>query len=130
MSSSTLAVSFGELLVAPWVDDDLVDRYSPRSPEAEHLWLPRIGPTTYLLGVRLALAAEAAALEGAGYTVVDVATLATALGVGQTLAANSPMMRSFDRLRVFGLARTAKDGWTFEIRTLWPRPRPAKGRRS
>lgn len=129
MTTTIVAVTRDELLVAPWVDGDLDGGFAPRSPEAEHLWLPRIGPTTYLLGCRLVLATQTAALSGVAQTVVDVAALATALGVGHVLTPNSTMMRSLDRLVIFGLARVAADGWTYEIRTEWPRPRVARQRR-
>lgn len=114
-----VATVAGDLIVAEWAPE-LADGLVPRSPEAEALWLPRVGPTSYLLGCRLAVCA-AAATAGTGTFPANIGTLAESLGVGHVgTSAKSPIMRSLDRLIAFGLARVGEDGWTYEIRTRWP----------
>ncbi len=116
MTNIAVTETGGKLLVAAWANDGTL---LPRSPEAEHHWLPKIGPTSYLLGCRLAVEMATMA-PGATYAVIDLKALAGSLGISRALAANDPLVRSLDRLIDYGLARMGPDGWTYEIRTLWP----------
>lgn len=104
------------LPVLPWWDS-VIDKtgFSPTSAYVETCYLPVLGPTATWLYRRLG---SWAALEADVFT-VDALDLAKSVGVAESVAKNSPLVRSIGRLAQFGAAE-----WTGEelaVRTSLPR---------
>jgi hypothetical protein len=105
----------GTIRVARWVDP-LIDRYGHPAvgDYLEYFWLGTLGPTTTWLQRRLAQIAD---LHPDG-TRLDLAELATSLGLGWESGRANPLIRSFDRLVMFGLASPLDD--VLLVRTVVP----------
>jgi hypothetical protein len=80
----------------------------------ELFWLPIIGPTSTWLLRRLAVMAV---LHPEGFP-LDNATVAQSLGLGPNTSSQSSLIRSLQRLSIFGLVRLT--GNRVEIRTVVP----------
>ncbi len=105
-----------DLTVRAWWDPGLVGRgHDPRSEYAERFWLGIIGPSTLLLLRRFARGLE----QHPGGFRVGLADTARALGLGAGTGRNSPVVRTLDRARTFGLARPLDNG-DLAVRTLLP----------
>ena len=105
----------GTLRIARWVDP-LIDRYGhPADGDyLEYFWLGTLGPTTTWLLRRLAHAVMA---HPCG-TRLDLAELAASLGLGWESGRANPLIRSLDRLVMFGLASPLDD--VLLVRTVVP----------
>ena len=105
----------GTITIGRW-DDSLVDRhgYPADGDYLEFFWIGTLGPTATWLYRRLA---RVAALHPFG-AAVDLAELATSLGLGWDNGRATPLMRSIDRLVLFGLARPLID--LLQVRTAVP----------
>lgn len=105
----------GIIRIGRW-DDPLIDRYghSSSGDYVEYFWLGTLGPTTTWLHRRLARIAESHPL-GIG---LDLRELATSLGLGWESGRANPLVRSLDRLVMFGLAKPLPD--SLLVRTVVP----------
>lgn len=105
--SSLLTFTTDTLTVRPWIDE-VVDRlgFDPRSPYVEQFWLGILGPSTTWLLRRLA-----AAFDGApdGFE-LPLGETARALGLGDGLGRNAPILRSVNRMIQFGMALGTGEG--------------------
>jgi len=102
--------------VRAWWDPGLTGTgHDPRGEYAERFWLGIVGPSTLLLLRRFARGLE----QHPGGFRVGLADTARALGLGSGTGRNSPVVRTIDRARTFGLARTLDTG-DLAVRTLLP----------
>lgn len=101
--------------IHPWVDDIVDERgHDPRSAYVERYWLGVIGPTATLIMRRFA---DEFDLEPAGF-VVDLAHIASTMGLSYTRGVHSPFGKALHRCVMFGLAQPASDGWS--VRRMFP----------
>jgi hypothetical protein len=102
--------------VRPW-PDVVIDEvgHDPRSPYVEQFWLGVLGPTATWLLRRLAAGLEQAP---AGFD-LDVAGVATELGIGRRAGLHSPVLRSIQRCCRFG-ATELRDDTTLRVRRKLP----------
>ena len=102
--------------VRPW-PDLVIDEvgHDPRSPYVEQFWLGVLGPTATWLLRRLAAGLEQAP---AGFD-LDVAGVATELGIGRRAGLHSPVLRSIQRCCRFGAAELV-DEHTLRVRRKLP----------
>ena len=105
----------GTITIGRW-DDPLVERhgYPADGDYLEYFWVGTLGPTATWLYRRLA---RVAALHPLGVA-VDLSELATSLGLGWDNGRATPLVRSIDRLVLFGLARPLID--LLQVRTAVP----------
>jgi len=105
----------GTIRVRRW-DDPLVERhgYLVSGEYVEYFWLGTLGPTTAWLMRRLARVVD---LHPDGVA-LDLAELATSLGLGWDSGRANPLVRSFDRLVMFGLAKPLTE--SLLVRTTVP----------
>lgn len=94
------------LTVRPW-PDPVIDTlgHDPRSPYVEQFWLGVLGPSTTWLLRRLAAGLDAAP---AGFD-LDLAEVATALGIGGRSGRHAPLARALARCVRFELAELRPD---------------------
>ncbi|MHB8670475.1 MAG: hypothetical protein ACYDAD_07955 [Acidimicrobiales bacterium] len=85
------------VIVRPWVDPTLGEDlgHDPRGSYAEAFWLPRLGPTSWLLLRRFA-----AALSISDRYMADADVIGPAVGVSAAMA-----KRAMERIVKFGLGR-------------------------
>ncbi|MGH9065066.1 MAG: hypothetical protein ACRD0L_14050 [Acidimicrobiales bacterium] len=97
------------------LDDPVVEAHDhrPGSPYVEAVWLELLGPSATWTWQRAAR--QAAARPS---SVVDMADLATSLGLGNGLGTNAPLSRTLGRLVWFDAARGAGD--TLAVRVALP----------
>jgi hypothetical protein len=115
-TGATAAAPPPTLTIRAWWDPTLADRgHDPRGDYVERFWLGVVGPSTILLLRRFARGLE---VHPSGFRVGLVDT-ARALGLGTGTGRNSPMVRTIDRARAFGLARELPDG-DLAVRTSVP----------
>ena len=105
------------LTVRPWTDE-IVDRlgFDPRSPYVELFWLGLLGPSTTWLLRRLASGFDA---DPEGFD-VRLGETARALGLGDGLGRNAPILRSVNRMIQFGMAISTGEGQLAVRRRLPP----------
>ena len=104
------------ITIRAWWDPVLADRgHDPRGDYVERFWLGVVGPSTVLLLRRFARGLE---VHPSGFRVGLVDT-ARALGLGAGTGRNSPVVRTIDRARSFGLARDLPGG-ELAVRTAVP----------
>jgi len=105
----------GTIRIGRWVDP-LVERYGHDASGEyfEYFWLGTLGPTTAWLMRRLARIAT----RHPDGVAVDLAELATSLGLGWESGRANPLIRSFDRLVMFGLAKPLTE--SLLVRTAVP----------
>lgn len=105
------------LTVTRWTDP-VIDQHDESmdvtSEDAEALWLPFVGPTSFLLARRLVRVLRG----GDGPVVMDPELLGRMLGVGGT-EWNSPLVRSLRRLHQFSRIRYDHERGTVQVRTRW-----------
>lgn len=94
--------------------------HGPSSPYAEEVWLPVVGPSSFLLWRRLARA-----LESHDVLVTSLDELAGALGLGTPAGTQSKIARALRRLQRHGLAWQPVDSVLF-VRCSVPRVGPAQ----
>jgi hypothetical protein len=113
--SVTEASPLPVLRVRPWADP-VVDElgFDIRSPYVERFWLGILGPSTTFLLRRLAAEFDRAP---DGFD-LDLAEVATGLGLAARGGRNSPFLRALDRPTKFGLARRHAD--TYDLRRRLP----------
>lgn len=104
------------LRVLSWGVPDDLPRFGPTTPYAEGVWLPVLGPTSFLLWRQLS---RCLTVHPAGVT-VHPASLAAGLGVGAGAGNQSPVARSLRRLHRFGVVRLVHDGLVLAHRGLPP----------
>jgi hypothetical protein len=115
-SGDTESGTATSVVVRAWWDPDLTGvGHDPRGEYAERFWLGIIGPSTLLLLRRFARGLE----QHPGGFRVGLTETARALGLGHGTARNSPVVRTIDRARTFGLARTLPND-DLAVRTLLP----------
>lgn len=104
---SLLTFTTDTLLVRPWADD-VVDRlgFDPRSPYVEQFWLGILGPSTTWLLRRVAAGFDTAP-DGFELALSETAR---ALGLGDGLGRNAPILRSVNRMIQFGMALAMGEG--------------------
>ena len=102
--------------VRPW-PDPVIDEvgHDPRSPYVERFWLGVLGPTATWLMRRLVAGLEAAP---AGFE-LDLAAMATELGLGNHTGPHSPFVRSIQRCCRFGAAELVDEA-TLRVRRKLP----------
>jgi hypothetical protein len=110
-----------DLPVVAW--DDGHPGFDPRSPYVETYWLAILGPSSVLAARRLASWLEG----GHAGIVVRLEDLAHCLGLGHGTGRHSAIVRTLDRLVIFGLARILGDAYA--VRTVVPPLAPAQLRR-
>jgi hypothetical protein len=95
------------LVVVPWLDP-VVDTngFPVLSRYVEHYWLPVLGPSALWILRRIVIGFE----EFPGGYEIDVAQLASAVGLSFTTGANSPFTRSLERCIMFGAAQPLQGG--------------------
>ncbi len=104
------------ITVRAWWDPSLVGvGHDPRGDYVERFWLGVVGPSTVLLLRRFARGLE---VHPSGFR-VGLAETARALGLGAGTGRNSPVVRTIDRARSFGLARDLGAG-ELAVRTIVP----------
>lgn len=104
------------LVVTRWIDPwTASEGHEARSSYVERFWLGILGPSTTWLWRRLVRGLE----ECPGGFRIHVADTGRALGLGQSTARNSMIVRSIERACQFGAARFAEDG-SLQIRTHLP----------
>jgi hypothetical protein len=91
----------------------------PNSPYAELVWLPVLGPSSFLLWRHLARRLQHTT---AGFTVA-VDELSAALGLGVGNGTQSPMTRTVRRVQRFGAARFDAPNVLTVLTALPPAPR-------
>ena len=79
---------------------ELGPSWDVRSDFAERFWLPRVGPTSFLLHRRLAKG-----LAGRAGIRVTSFELSKSMGLGGGLGSSAPLAKSLQRLAAFGAAR-------------------------
>lgn len=96
--------------------DSVVERvgFDACGDYVELFWLPVIGPTSTWLLRRLAVMAV---LHPDGFT-LDLTSTAQSLGLGPNSSSQSSLIRSLQRLSIFGLLRMSSSH--LEIRTVVP----------
>ena len=102
------------LTVRPW-HDELIDTlgFDPRSAYVECYWLGILGPSTVWFMRRLA-----AAFDNSPEIHLDLAAMATELGLGHKGGRHSPFMRTVWRCVQFDMARVVDED--FEVRRKLP----------
>jgi len=105
------------LTIRPWADE-VVDRlgFDPRSPYVELFWLGILGPSTTWLLRRLAAGFDA---SPDGFE-LPLGETARALGLGDGLGRNAPILRSVNRMIQFGMAISTGEGQLAARRRLPP----------
>ena len=105
------------LTIRPWADE-VVDRlgFDPRSPYVELFWLGILGPSTTWLLRRLAAGFDA---SPGGFD-LPLGETARALGLGDGLGRNAPILRSVNRMIQFGMAISTGEGELAARRRLPP----------
>ena len=105
------------LTIRPWADE-VVDRlgFDPRSPYVERFWLGVLGPSTTWLLRRLAAGFDVAP---DGFE-LPLGETARALGLGDGLGRNAPILRSINRMIQFGMAISTGEGQLAARRRLPP----------
>lgn len=106
------------LELVPWVDEEQ-DRHGhdPRSAYVERFWLGVLGPSAVWF-LRLARR-ELDAASDTSPAVLDLEATARQLGLGHRGGRHSPLMRSIDRCRKFGMVRMEGPG-TLGVRIHLP----------
>jgi hypothetical protein len=89
--------------------------FDPRSPYVETYWLAVLGPSAILAVRRMADWLEG---QPSGI-VIGLEDLAHSLGLGHSTGRNAPVVRTLDRLVMFGLAQIAWDAYGLR-RTIPP----------
>lgn len=112
-----LTFSTDTLTVRPW-SDEVVDRlgFDPRSPYVELFWLGILGPSTTWLLRRLAAGFDA---SPEGFE-LPLGETARALGLGDGLGRNAPILRTVNRMIQFGMAISTGEGQLAARRRLPP----------
>jgi hypothetical protein len=102
--------------VRPW-PDPVIDEvgHDPRSPYVERFWLGVLGPTATWLMRRLVTGLEA---TPAGFQ-LDLAEMASELGLGNHTGQHSPFVRSIQRCCRFGAAELVDEA-TLRVRRKLP----------
>ena len=104
-----------ESLPVVW-NDPTIDTigFDPRSPYVEIYWLAVLGPSSILAVRRMAewLEDKPSGIE------ITLEDLAQSLGLGRSIGRNSPIVRTLQRLLMFGLAAIAWD--TYALRRTIP----------
>lgn len=96
-----------ELRVTPWPDSPVDGLgFGPGHPYTEQVWLPRVGPTSFLMWRYLCRRLHA---HPRG-CVVTLDELAHALGLGTGRRSASPVCRGLVRLERFGITRQRPGG--------------------
>ena len=89
--------------------------FDPRSPYVETYWLAVLGPSSILAARRLADWLE----DQSSGIVIGLEDLAHSLGLGHGTGRNAAVVRTLDRLVMFGLAQIAWDAYALR-RTVPP----------
>ena len=89
--------------------------FDPRSPYVETYWLTVLGPSSILAARRMADWLE----DQPSGIVIGLEDLAHSLGLGHGSGRNAPVVRTLDRLVMFGLAQIAWDAYAWR-RTVLP----------
>jgi len=93
------------VVVESWSDPTLAQYgFAVTSDYVEVFWLTTLGPTATWLLRRLA-----AATSHCDPVHLDVAELATSLGIGSPVDRLTPLVKSLDRLVMFGVAQARRD---------------------
>ena len=110
--------------IEPW-PDPVTEASGHRVDSAyvETFWLPRLGPTCAWLIRRLAIGLDH---HVDGYT-TNTSEFAMELGIGPSLAAHSPFVRSLDRLANFNMLAITDE--TIYVRRYLPELAPRQVRR-
>ena len=98
------------------------DGFDVRSSYVETYWLPIVGPSAIVAARRLADRLE----DRPSGMVVELEELAGSLGLGRGVARHSPVVRTLERLAMFGLARI---GWDAYALCATVPPLPGRHRR-
>ena len=109
-------ISEHETLPVVWNDPTLdVVGFDPRSPYVEIYWLAVLGPSSIVAVRRLAdwLDGKPSGIE------ITLEDLAQSLGLGRSIGRYSPIVRTLQRLLMFGLAAIAWDAYALR-RTIAP----------
>ncbi|MEZ5265260.1 MAG: hypothetical protein R2755_26570 [Acidimicrobiales bacterium] len=96
------------------------DGFDVRSSYVETYWLPIVGPSAIVAARRLADRLE----DRPSGMVVELEELAGSLGLGRGVARHSPVVRTLERLAMFGLARIGWDAYAL-CATVPPLPGPS-----
>lgn len=98
-------------------DHSAADRtgFDPRSPYVETYWLSVLGPSSILAARRMADWLE----NQPSGIVIALEDLAHSLGLGHATGRHAPVVRTLDRLVMFGLAQIAWDAYAVR-RTIPP----------
>lgn len=89
--------------------------FDPRSPYVETYWLAVLGPSSILAARRIADWLE----NQPSGVVICLEDLAHSLGLGRGTGRHAPMVRTLDRLVMFGFAQIAWDSYALR-RTVLP----------
>jgi hypothetical protein len=92
-----------------------IGRHGPSAPYAQAVWLPVLGPASFLVWQRLARTA----LHRPG-TTTDREELAAAVGLGSPHGAQSAVNRALRRLERFGIVRWEEAPGVLEVRCRLP----------
>lgn len=96
-----------EPLPVVWRDDDPAVGFDARSAYVETYWLAVLGPSAIMTMRRLA-----GWLEGQpSGMAIELGDLAASIGLGHTTSRNSPVIRTLQRLVLFGVARIEWDAY-------------------